>query len=192
MEEKGNRLENVGWPIVSLWIDPRLTALQGDTRLAAAPFTPGALLVSNADLGHILGPMEELTLVHGPGGSDLVQRDLNNPRAKKPRWLEERPSWTSTPLHYSVNADSDCVKANQWLNGLKGTDLLFSPLAALSSLQIKFQVQLIALHPDLVLRQAPAQPQAARLLRNRLNLQNCRWFKLSWDSKEEVKKKDHD
>lgn len=36
------------------------TALQGDSRLAAAPFTPGALLVSDSNLGEILSTVEQI------------------------------------------------------------------------------------------------------------------------------------
>lgn len=62
MEEKAIDWEMVDWLMVSVWID--LTTLQGDTRLAAAPFTPGALLVSDSDLCKIPSPMKQVTHVH--------------------------------------------------------------------------------------------------------------------------------
>lgn len=40
------------------------TALQGDSRLAAAPFTPGALLVSDSHLGEILSTVEQSALLY--------------------------------------------------------------------------------------------------------------------------------
>lgn len=52
------------------------TALQGDAGLAAAPFTPGALMVSDSNLGEILSPVEEATLVHSFGLSNPTQQDL--------------------------------------------------------------------------------------------------------------------
>lgn len=58
MEEKAIDWKILEWLIVSLWIDLSPTALQGDPRLAAAPFTPGALMVSDSNLGQILSPME--------------------------------------------------------------------------------------------------------------------------------------
>lgn len=64
------------WLIVSLWIDLSPTTLQGDPRLAAAPFTPWALLVSDSDLGKILSPMEETTLVHRFRWPDTAHKDL--------------------------------------------------------------------------------------------------------------------
>lgn len=64
MEEKAMDWKMLEWLTVSLWIDLIPTALQGDSRLAAAPFTPGALLVSDSNLGDILGPMEKTTQVH--------------------------------------------------------------------------------------------------------------------------------
>lgn len=45
--------------IVSFWIDLKATWLQSDSRLAAAPLTPGTLLVPDSDLEPILSPMKE-------------------------------------------------------------------------------------------------------------------------------------
>lgn len=73
MEERQIDWKMLEWLIVSLWIDQSPTALQGDSRLAAAPFTPGALLVADSNLGEILSPMEETTLVHESGWSNLEQ-----------------------------------------------------------------------------------------------------------------------
>lgn len=58
-EEKAIDWKKWEWLIVSLLIDLSPTALQGDSRLAAAPFAPRALLVSDSNLGEILGPMQE-------------------------------------------------------------------------------------------------------------------------------------
>lgn len=76
MEEKAIDWKMLEWLIVSLWIDLSPTALQGDSRLAAAPLTPGTLLVSHSNLGKILSSMEKATLVHRSGWSNLVYQDL--------------------------------------------------------------------------------------------------------------------
>lgn len=60
---------------MSLDLSP--TTLQGDSRLAAAPFTPGALLVPDSNLGEIQGPVEETTLVHRSGWSNPAHLDLS-------------------------------------------------------------------------------------------------------------------
>lgn len=76
MEEKAIDCKMLEWLIVWLWIDPCPTTLQGDSRLAAAPITPGALLVSDSNLGEILSPMEEATQVQRFGWSDPAHQDL--------------------------------------------------------------------------------------------------------------------
>lgn len=76
MEGKGIDWKTLQWLIVSLWIDLSPTALQGDSRLAAAPFTPGALLVSHSNLGDILSPMQEATLVHRSARPNVAHWDL--------------------------------------------------------------------------------------------------------------------
>lgn len=78
MEEKAIDWNMFEWLIVSPWIDLSPTALQGDSRLAAAPFTPGALdLVSDSYLGQILSPIQETALVHTCGWFNPVHQDLS-------------------------------------------------------------------------------------------------------------------
>lgn len=52
------------------------TALQGDSSLAAAPVAPGALLVSDSDLGEILGTVEQTALVYECSRFNLPVQDL--------------------------------------------------------------------------------------------------------------------
>lgn len=52
------------------------TTLQGDSRLAAAPFAPGALLVSDSDLDQILHTVEQTALVYEFSRFNLPMQDL--------------------------------------------------------------------------------------------------------------------
>lgn len=52
------------------------TALQGDSRLAAAPFAPGALLVSDSDLDEILCTVQQTALVYEFSRFNLLMQDL--------------------------------------------------------------------------------------------------------------------
>lgn len=56
----------VNWP----------TALQGDSRLAAAPFAPRALLVADSDLGEILSTVKQTALVYGFSRFNLPKQGL--------------------------------------------------------------------------------------------------------------------
>lgn len=64
---------------MSLQIDLSPTGLQGDSGLAAAPLAPGALLVSDSNLGQILSPMKQMTVLYL---STIFNLDYSNLRKK--------------------------------------------------------------------------------------------------------------
>lgn len=76
MEEKAIDWKMLEWPIVSFWINKNHTGVHRDSRLTAAPFTPGTLLVPDPNLGQILSCVEKMTLVHRSGRFYRVLCDL--------------------------------------------------------------------------------------------------------------------
>lgn len=128
-KEKATDLKGFAW-VESDGIDLNCTDFQGDSRLAAAPLTPGALQVSDSDLGQVLSPMKKIRQFHSSVWANLGPKDL---APKTQRLLLTNNAdfkWSLILRMMSLESINELIWTYWWV----------APLAAASSSDLNFQV----------------------------------------------------